>query len=107
MSVSADGEQELTVKWGSLLDAFERRVDFEHVRKVIGARRSELVEADTENNANLASGVLTLGCKQQPGARAPSSQVSDLFFLSPAARCSAAFSSSLLDLRLQALSVAG
>ena len=38
---------------GSLLDAHECRVDFEHVRKVLGAHRSEVVGANTENNGNL------------------------------------------------------
>ena len=39
---------------GSLLDAHECRVDFEHVRKVLAAHRSEVVGANTENNGNLA-----------------------------------------------------
>ena len=38
---------------GSLLHAHECRVDFEHVRKVLGAHRSEVVAANTENNGNL------------------------------------------------------
>ena len=40
---------------GSLPDALEHRVDFEHVREVLGALRSEHVVADTENNVNLVS----------------------------------------------------
>ena len=40
---------------GKLPDAHECRVDFKHVRKVLGALRSEFVEhVDTENNGNLA-----------------------------------------------------
>ena len=39
---------------GSLLDAHECRVDFEHVRKVLGALRSEFVIVDTEHNGDLA-----------------------------------------------------
>ena len=39
---------------GSLLDAHECCVDFEHVRKVLGAHRSEVVAANTENNGKLA-----------------------------------------------------
>ena len=45
---------------GSLPDAHECRVDFEHVRKVLSALRSEVVPIDTENNGNLALGVLTV-----------------------------------------------
>ena len=41
---------------GSLPDAHECHVDFEHVRKVFGALRSEVVPIDTENNGNLALG---------------------------------------------------
>ena len=41
---------------GSLPDAHECRVDFEHVRKVLGAHRSEVVATNTENNGNLALG---------------------------------------------------
>ena len=41
---------------GSLPDAHECRVDFEHVRDVPGALRSDFVFVDTEN-----SGSLTLG----------------------------------------------
>ena len=37
-------------------DAHECRVDFEHVRKVLGALRSEGVLIYTENNGNLALG---------------------------------------------------
>ena len=40
---------------GSLLDARERRVDFEHVCKVLGALRSEVVAINTENKGSLAS----------------------------------------------------
>ena len=36
-------------------DAHECLVDLEHIRKVLGALRSELVAANTENNGNLAS----------------------------------------------------
>ena len=39
---------------GSLLDAHECCVDFEHVRKVLGAHRSEVVAANTVNNGKLA-----------------------------------------------------
>ena len=39
---------------GSLLDAHECCVDFEHVRKVLAAHRSEVVAANTENNGKLA-----------------------------------------------------
>ena len=39
---------------GKLPDAHECRVDFKHVRKVLGALRSEFVDVDTENNGNLA-----------------------------------------------------
>ena len=40
---------------GSLPDAHECLVDLEHIRKVLGALRSEVVAANTENNGNLAS----------------------------------------------------
>jgi hypothetical protein len=39
---------------GSLLDVHECCVDFEHVCKVLGAPRSEVVAANTENKGNLA-----------------------------------------------------
>ena len=39
---------------GSLLDAHECCVDFEHVRKVLGALSVEVVAANTEHNGNLA-----------------------------------------------------
>ena len=41
---------------GSFPDARESRVEFEHVRKVLGALRSKAVVIDTENNGNLALG---------------------------------------------------
>ena len=49
--------EELMVNFGQigqLPDARECRVEFEHVRKVLGALRSEAVAANTENNGNLA-----------------------------------------------------
>ena len=41
---------------GSLPDAQECRVDFEHVRNVLGALRSESVLVDTNNNGSLVLG---------------------------------------------------
>jgi hypothetical protein len=41
---------------GSFPDAREGCVDFEHVREVLGALRSEVVAVDADNNSNLALG---------------------------------------------------
>ena len=46
---------------GSLLDASERCVEFEHVREVFGALISEAVPADTEKNGDLTSGGFDVG----------------------------------------------
>ena len=43
-------------------DAHECRVDFEYVRKVFGALRSEVVLIDTANNGNLVLGGVDVLC---------------------------------------------
>jgi hypothetical protein len=60
-----NGQKELSGKLGSLLDASERRINLEHVRKVLGALRSEIVPFYTENNGNLALvGADSVNCSQ-------------------------------------------